>query len=63
MPDVVSLQSDNNKHALLIQIALERLVQGLRFNYDFAYVQKKRVETVSRDSSIINPSRVQLRYN
>ena len=63
MPDVVSLQSDNNKHALLIQIALERLVQGLRFNYDFTYVQKKRVETVSRDSSIINPSRVQLRYN
>lgn len=63
MPEVVSLQSDNNKHALLIQIALERLVQGLRFNYDFTYVQKKRVETVSRDSSIINPSRVQLRYN
>lgn len=63
MPEVVSLQSDNNKHALLIQIALERLVQGLRFNYDFTYVQKKRVETVSGDSSIINPSRVQLRYN
>ena len=44
--------SDNHKHTLSIPIELERLVQGLRFNYELAYVQKKRVETCETAPSL-----------